>query len=398
MVGHEGAPLTREALERLRERSIAKLDDAAALGHIGQLIDASHDAKFARGADRAIYLLDELSKRELEPKQAPILEYFRANAWAAKEHAAGDRGSWAWEHPEREQQILCLSRSVAHPGFVELDAMRRCQILTNRANQLNVMGRFIDAVESWDAALQIKPKFAMALANRGFGLKHYAGLLEDDRERAILLLHGYDGLVAACSPGAVYDSENSDKLIGQFSEAAWSFAAAGDLDSIREIQDLFPPPMGRSKAERRYRQWCLEKRLFLSPLNDLGPDARAACDDLVLPTISEGLDDRPGTVSPPPVFAFFNQMKQEYASARFTLYEGLHATTVHFSDRGVRLFDTLDYPMHSLATERVRMAYRIAYSLLDKVAFLVDHYWKLEKIPDRIVPRQHHWHRFEVVS
>jgi hypothetical protein len=30
------------------------------------------------------------------------------------------------------------------------------------------------------------------------------------------------------------------------------------------------------------------------------------------------------------------------------------------------------------------MAYRIAYSLLDKVAFLVDHYWKLEKIPDRI--------------
>jgi hypothetical protein len=40
--------------------------------------------------------------------------------------------------------------------------------------------------------------------------------------------------------------------------------------------------------------------------------------------------------------------------------------------------------MHSLATERVRMAYRIAYSLLDKVAFLVDHYWKLEKIPDRI--------------
>jgi hypothetical protein len=48
------------------------------------------------------------------------------------------------------------------------------------------------------------------------------------------------------------------------------------------------------------------------------------------------------------------------------------------------LFDTLDYPMHSLATERVRTAYRIAYSLLDKVVFLVDHYWKLGKTANRI--------------
>jgi hypothetical protein len=59
-----------------------------------------------------------------------------------KESVAGERGSWAWEYPEREQQILALSRAAAHPGFVELDVVRRCQILTNRANQLDVMGRF----------------------------------------------------------------------------------------------------------------------------------------------------------------------------------------------------------------------------------------------------------------
>lgn len=66
------------------------------------------------------------------------------------------------------------------------------------------------------------------------------------------------------------------------------------------------------------------------------------------------------------------------------LYEGLNSTKFHFSGRGVRLSDTLDYPLHSLAMERVRTAYRIAYSLLDKVAFLVDFYWKLEKKPDHI--------------
>lgn len=376
--------MEREDLEKLRERSISKLDDDAALNHIGTLIDASRDAGFARGADRAIYLLDEFAKRDLSVQHGAVLEYFRSNAWAVKEETSGTRGSWAWEHPEREQQILALSRAAAHPGFVELDLMRRCQILTNRANQLNVMGRFIDAIEGWDAALRIIPKFAMAQANRGYGLKHYAGMLDDDRERAILLLHAHDGLIAATAADALHDSIYPDASAQQFAEEAKKYAAAGDLDRIRELQDLGVPPLGRSKVEQKYRQWCLDHRLFLNPLNDLGSHARAACDDLVLPPISERFDERPGVVTPPPVIGFFNQMKQEYVSARFMLYEGLSDTNLHFSDRRVRLFDTLDYPMHSLATERVRTAYRIAYSLLDKVAFLVDHYWKLGKVANRI--------------
>ncbi|WP_210201683.1 LA2681 family HEPN domain-containing protein [Mesorhizobium sp. WSM3864] len=71
-------------------------------------------------------------------------------------------------------------------------------------------------------------------------------------------------------------------------------------------------------------------------------------------------------------------------SARFMLFEGMSSRGVHFSDRGVALTDTLDYPLYSLASERVRTAFRTAYSLLDKVAFLVDRYWGLGKVPDRI--------------
>lgn len=373
-----------ESLEKLRKRSITKLDVDVALEHIGTLIDDSYDASFARGADRAIYLLDELAKRDLDDKHRAILEYFRANAWAVKEDTSGTRGSWDWEHPEREQQILALSRAAAHPGFAELDLVRCCQILTNRANQLSVMGRFIDAIEGWDTALRIIPNFAMALANRGYCLKRYAGLLDEDGERAILLLHAHDGLIAATTADAVYDSTYPDSMKQRFSEEAKAYAAAADLDYIRQLQDFDIPSLGRSKAEREYRLWCLEHRLFLHPLNDLGSHSRAACDNLVLPPIIEGMGERSSAALPPPIIGFFNQMKQEYVSARFMLYEGLSNTKLHFSDRGVSLFNTLDYPMHSLATELVRTAYRIAYSLFDKVAFLVDHYWNLGKIADRI--------------
>ena len=104
----------------------------------------------------------------------------------------------------------------------------------------------------------------------------------------------------------------------------------------------------------------------------------------MLPPLTEGSNDRPDGHLPPPIVGFFSQMKQEYVSARFTLFEGMSSSRVHFSDRGVALTDTLDYPLYSLGSERVRMAFRIAYSLLDKVAFLVDRYWALGKVLDRI--------------
>jgi len=122
----------------------------------------------------------------------------------------------------------------------------------------------------------------------------------------------------------------------------------------------------------------------LSPLNDLGPHLAASTDDLMLPPLIEQIGDRSDGHLPPPIVGFFSQMKQEYVSARFMLFEGLSSTQVHFSDRDVALTDTIDYPLYSLASERVRTAFRVAYSLLDKVAFLVDRYWKLGKTQDRI--------------
>lgn len=373
-----------EALERLRTQSIGKLTVDAALDHICDLIDASADAGFGRGADRALYLLDELDKRELSARNGAVAEYFRANAWSIKEMVAGDRGSWAWEHFEREQQVLAFSRAAAHLGFAQLEPVRRCQILTNRANQLSTMGRFVDAIEGWDQAISIIPRFAMAQGNRASGLNTYGGLLRDDETHALMLLPAYDGMISASTRGAVWDSEYPKAVRDGFAAAAKRYEAWINVPALRAYLALRDAPPGRSKAERLYRRWALENRLFLNPLNDIGPHSIAASDDLMLPAIRERLDERRGSVTPPPVIAFFNQMKQEYVSARFMLFEGVHDTKLHYSDRDVRLFDSLDYPMHGLATERVRTAYRIAYSMLDKVAFLVDHYWKLGKIVDRI--------------
>lgn len=373
-----------EDLNRRCERSITKLNDTEALAHIGQLIDDAFDVSFERGAKRALYLLDELSNRELIDTDGALVEYFRANAWAALSHVANVRRSWSWEAPERQAELLALSRASNHAGFASLDKVRRCQILTNHANLLDMVGRTIDAIALWDAALKIIPGFAMAQGNRGCGLKGYAGMVVDDRERAILALHAFDSLRSTMAEEALYDSAEPQAALTYFADQATELAGAVNIDAVRSMQNLDHGDEGRSKVERSYRRWCLEHRLFLCPLNDLGPHLAAATDDLMLPTLTEGLNDRPDGHLPPPIVGFFSQIKQEYASARFMLFEGMNSTQVHFSDRGVALTDTLDYPLYSLASERVRAAFRIAHSLLDKVAFLVDRYWNLGKTLDRV--------------
>src|SRR5450432_2060488 len=107
-------------LNKQCERSITKMSDTEALAHIGQLIDDAFDASFERGAKRALHLLDKLSNRELVDTDGALLEYFRANAWAALSHRANVRRSWSWEAPERQAELLALSRASNHPGFASL--------------------------------------------------------------------------------------------------------------------------------------------------------------------------------------------------------------------------------------------------------------------------------------
>jgi hypothetical protein len=80
--------------------------------------------------------------------------------------------------------------------------------------------------------------------------------------------------------------------------------------------------MGKSPEERRCRRWCLQNTLFINPLNDLGPLSIAAQDVLTLPSLIVSIATGP-TV--PEIIGFFNQMKQEFVSARYLYYEGINA-------------------------------------------------------------------------
>jgi hypothetical protein len=108
---------------------------------------------------------------------------------------------------------------------------------------------------------------------------------------------------------------------------------------------------------------------------------------MTLPSLTTPTDS-----TQPSIIGFFNQLKQEYISARYHLFAGLKAKRAHFSDRDVTLINTLDYPSYGLGIERSKMAFRVSYSIFDKIAYLLNDYFVLG-IAERDVYFRKIWYR-----
>ncbi len=343
-----------------------------AFKRIGSLIDLAGDLDKEDGIARALGWCDDLAQRKLNKQQKTLLDYFSANAWANRQrfrHRNVDT-SWQWEQPELQQQVFHLRRALQSDGFAKLSDLRQCQILTNLGNQLSAVGRFVEARPAWTRALEEgDPSFGMALGNRGYGLMLYARSLYDTGHKRVFLHFAHKDLSAALSPKASRYTHPDAKAF--FTERKTEIEGLLGARNVERAVAMDEYPLGDSRDEQHYRRWVLERGLFLNPLNDLGPHNIAARDILSLPTFTTAINE------PPSLIGLFDHMKQEFVSARWLLYDGLNATTTHFSDRQVALYNTLDYPSYGLAVEKLKAAYRAAYSLLDKIAFFMNDYAKL---------------------
>lgn len=349
-----------------------------ALSHIGRLTDLSFDLRTTEGLERSIQLSQELQKRDLKTEHLATSHYFLANAWSNLKtlRRTGTGKSWDWEQKEIEQEIFHL-RTALKNGSLPDNVL--CAALTNLANLLNEIGRSVEAVEYWDKALGKSPSFAMACGNKGAGLTYYAGSLYDPGHKGIFLKHAYANLKEALLSPDLH--EGARRGFSEMQDRIEKVISTAELDIDMESSSL-----GDSEEETHYRKWCLKERMFLNPLNDLGSYPLAARDILGLPSIVVDIGEGPYYPG------YFNQMKQEFVSARYLYYKGVHTESLHFSDKEVLLFNTLDYPSYSLAVEKMKASFRMVYSLFDKMAFFLNHYLQLS-IPARNISFRTMWYK-----
>ena len=195
-------------------------------------------------------------------------------------------------------------------------------------------------------------------------LEHLPGSMEEALPffRALMERH-HAAMVAGFESEAMELREEADRLATKLNNYEPGIMAGDDAPGC---------VLERLTRAEDGRRWALNHTLFLNPLNDLGPDDIAAQDVLSLPTYRTPFDDGPTLIG------FFDQMKQEFVSARWLLFEGITNDAPHFSDKDTMLHDTLDDPGYSLSIEKTKLAFRSAYSLLDKVAFFLNDYLKLD--------------------
>jgi hypothetical protein len=370
---------------KLYDRALAAARDDNVTGDealrvLGLLVDLSEDLKEEEGIKCALQWCTRLQKEHWSEKQTALLHYYSSNAWEVFRVVTRPRDSLSdWEQPELEQSILHLRLAERFAERAKIEIQRRCQILTNLGNALSQYGRIVEAVWSWDRALEKDSNFGMARGNRGYELALYAALVHDSGHKAVLLAEAHHELRLALSlPLEGHAKQGFERLLKRIEKEAparWLKRRAASLGGS----------VGRLKTERHYRKWCLTNRLFVNDLNDVGPFPVAAADVLMLP----GLVVRIGEA--PHFQGFFNQLKQEFVTARFLYYEGITTKKPHFSDRWVKLTNTLDYPAHSLSAEKVKLAFRSAYSLLDKIAFFLNRYLRID-LPDRAVSFRSLWY------
>jgi len=361
-----------------RVSTVNGIKNPDALNLVAVLTDGALDRGDLAGIEQALALGGELLTptryQTLAAAHRGYLHYSIANAWDARAHLAPDADvkTWEWHAEPLEQQIFHLRTAVA---IADLPTDLRVRATTNLANALDRVGRFVEAIAIYDLARSLAPTYGMPAGNRGILLKAYASAVPDPGHAAFLLHHAADALKEAVGMNLDHES------IRQQMQAVLVNVqrAHGDHHLLHRTFSL-----GKSKGERAYRAWALRERLFLNPLNDLGEVSIAAHDPLtpgsIVIKVGEG----------PHLFGFFNTMKQEYASARFFLYQGLHRNGVPFADLQVKLVNTMDCPVHRLGTEEVKVAYRLSYSLLDKVANFLNAYFDLG-VPDRDVSFRKVW-------
>ncbi len=351
-------------------------------GRFASEIDAACDEGKSLELDQLLQKCDEYLVTA-EGVARVDLHFFKANIYSALwQIKAEEEGSWGWSQHEVVQEILSLRQAICEPEFERSTIVRQCQIRTNLANSLSTVGRSVEAIEEYSNVIEAIPNFAMALGNRAYSISVYSYYLYDLGHKCLLLDQSRRDYRDALHLEALWDSGPHPEAENQFKESL-----SGIDKYLRAVQfdQNFDPSafsLGETAEEKEYRKWSLKNNLFINPLNDITEEAVAANDVLHLPPHSYGLEEQ---VRFP---AFYNILKQEYVSARFHLFSSQPKDEDHFSDRDILLMDSFDYGVFGFRVEQLKLAFRSAYSVFDKIALFLNDYFQAGLEPKRVSFRQ----------
>lgn len=338
-----------------------------AIGILGYIFEFSRKDNDITILEKGIRISNTINKDALNEYELMIFHYNLANGYSYLQDIKIKLKLYSkidLNLQDLVQEILNLRLALKY-SINSSDKDSVCRILTNLGNLFSRLGRFSESIHYWEKAICLKPDFYEAIGNYGISLLRYSNFVYDYHIKLYFLKLSQVRLNECLATKRGKDNLEDFTI---------------SLNYVNDILKQHNPTkqfkfkqisLGRTKGEKNYREWCLKNRFYLNPLNDITEETFAACDSLSLPPMFIYLN------KPLINHQLFNQIKQEYVSARYFLYESAINYRTHFSDNRNLLVDTLDYACYSLSIEKLKISFRSCYSILDKISFLLNEYLNL---------------------
>jgi tetratricopeptide (TPR) repeat protein len=229
---------------------------------------------------------------------------------------------------------------------------------TDLGNSLDNTGRHIEALEAYDHALELNPRFGMALGNRGMTLLARAARLPDFSHPVL------------CEAVAALDAALAEPE---------SIAAHGDANALNIFKRERARVQGTPTHEHDpielpepHLEWCRAKELLLHPSPRCITPQTKLLDAVRFGHLTIGIDDE-SQARLRTLQDALNALLQDYISARYLGWQTAEPGSdlrhgVDVLNQHAGFADTLSYARWGTATGLALVALAAANNLLDKVA------------------------------
>lgn len=251
-------------------------------------------------------------------------------------------------------------------------------VKTNMGNLFDYIGRPVEAIRLYDEALKIDSGFGMAMGNKALTLEHLASVTGYQNVYAIKAYQLYRMALEHESSLLEIGGEEAIKLFEGYAKRIYSaFKSEGNEDLL--TQDLTHPEEENAQSSefvKIYTDFCYTNELYLN-LHLSDEYAPASVGDSLFPTIrtNKDIDERKYVDD----IAFrFNEISESFMSARLSLVQSqVRTNDFDLISQQTSPINNLDSSVSNIYVGYLKMAFKEAYNVLDKIAVLTNHYLQL---------------------
>jgi tetratricopeptide (TPR) repeat protein len=253
----------------------------------------------------------------------------------------------------------------------------RSQTQVNYGNCLSAMGRSFEAIDAFNEALKAEPQNGMAAGNLGAELNRIADIT--GKYRHYYFRAAFDMLSNALGSEMHLSYGGLEARLG-IKRTRDHIKAIIDAhkDGIEHLQKV--DLSAKNEVEQAYVRFCLNNRLFLNAWAGDSSVSPATKDEISFGPITTSVGD---AETVPTLLQIINEIKEAFSTARYLFYLSQSNSDVLGNlSKLTSYFDFEVETQHDLFIGFCKSAYMLSFDILDKVARIVNIYFKIGKDRD----------------